>query len=152
MSLDFSYLKGKILSDIALNKESDDEIVFTLDDGIKFKLYHEQDCCENVIVDDIVGDLKDLINDPILVAEERTAEDSSNYDIDESNTWTFYELATIKGNVTIKWHGSSNGYYSESVSFGFDSPVTEQIRNINTKADKSFLTLKYSEYFKEEDR
>lgn len=150
MALNFSYLKGKILSDVVLNKDNEDEIILTLEDGIKFKLHHDQDCCEHVVVEDIVGDLKDIIGNPLLIAEERT-ENSNNFDSDESNTWTFYELATIKGSVTIRWHGSSNGYYSERVDFSFEQPVTEQIRNIKNKAQKSFLTLKYSEYFKDEE-
>lgn len=91
------------------------EVVFTFTDGRTLTFYHEQDCCESVQVDDIVGDLSDLIYAPITLAEE--AVQSEEYGDYESNTWTFYKFATVQGYVTIKWLGTSNGYYSESVNY-----------------------------------
>ena len=80
-------------------------------------MYHEQDCCESVGVEEIEGEINDIIGSPILVAEERT-EDGYNIPEGEGDgMWTFYTLRTVKASVTIRWYGESNGYYSISVSF-----------------------------------
>lgn len=87
--------------------------------GYTVSLEHVGDCCEIVEVEDITGDLSDLVDSPILRAEERTHvpdEAKFAYKFSASETWTFYELATIKGSVTIRFVGRSNGFYSEGVS------------------------------------
>ena len=117
----FEDLKGKVLTSIS-GKVGYDRITFVTDTGTKFELYHDRDCCESVEVEDIAGDLHDLIAAPILLAEEVTSNtnpDGTAIDLSDqySFTWTFYKLSTIKGSVTIRWYGQSNGYYSESVNF-----------------------------------
>lgn len=109
----FSDLVGKTLVEIVNNS---DELIFKTSSGEVYKMYHWQDCCESVMIEDIVGDLDDLLNSPIVRAEDRSSDvkNSAYGDIEE---WTFYELATNKGSVTIRWYGTSNGYYSTSVDF-----------------------------------
>jgi hypothetical protein len=98
------------------DEEGGEEIVFYARNGQKFAMFHHQSCCEAVYVEDIAGDLNDLLGAPIVRAEERTQNDAEdNYD--GIRMWTFYEFATQKGSVTIRWCGSSNGYYSVRVSF-----------------------------------
>lgn len=92
------------------------ELIFTSGKGAKYIFYHEQDCCEDVIIEDICGELSDLENSPILMAEE-IRHKSIEAEYGDSQTYTFYKFATIKGYVTVRWCGSSNGYYSESVDF-----------------------------------
>ena len=119
-------LIGKVLTKAEKN-DSDDELLMVADDGVTFRFYHDQDCCESVAINDICGDLADLIGSPILQAEESISEKRPD-DVpapeyaEDSQTWTFYKFATIKGSVTVRWFGSSNGYYSESVDLERTQP------------------------------
>lgn len=108
---DFSELEGLTFSEV--NSNNYDEIIFKQDNSTKYQMIHTQDCCENVSIEEIHGDLKDLVDTPILHASERTQNGAPNQWGLEM--WTFYELRTIKGSVTIRWHGESNGYYSVGV-------------------------------------
>jgi hypothetical protein len=107
-------LKGKTLASLV---NEGDELVFKTTDGETYRMYHEQDCCEHVRIEDIVGDLEDLVGSEILIAEEVEGESPADFEAYESYTWTFYKFATRKGYVDLRWLGESNGYYSEGVSF-----------------------------------
>jgi hypothetical protein len=94
-----------------------DEMTFETAQGERFMFAHQQDCCERVDINDIVGDLQDLVGTPLLVAEQVQGETPMDFEEEyhESVTWTFYKFATRKGYVDVRWLGESNGYYSESV-------------------------------------
>lgn len=112
----FEVLKGQTLISIAGNV-GDNSMIFTTADNKKYEMFNEEEGYGNdvsVIVEDIIGDMSDLINHPILMAEMVT---NKGKESEGCSTWTFYKLATIKGSVTIQWCGRSNGYYSESVGF-----------------------------------
>ena len=126
----FSELVGKTLTKVT-GEVSSDEMHFLCSDGSEYVLYHSQDCCEGVSVEDIAGDIADIIGSPILVADESSSDkDPEGYkpesDYRESFTWTFYKIDTAKGGVTIRWLGESNGYYSESVDFRRETPPDTQ--------------------------
>lgn len=113
-SAKFEDLKGRVISDIIVNEDKD-EMRFDMEDGRSYLLYHNQDCCEGVYIEDICGDLKHLIGYRVEMAEE-----TSNGETETASgceRWTFYKLATINGYVTIRWYGESNGYYGVEVSF-----------------------------------
>lgn len=116
----FESLKGKTLVSIT-GKVGDEEMTFVTSDNKKYLLWYQGDCCATCHIEDICGDLDDLIGHPLLVAEVSTNTNENppgiSPEYQDSFTWTYYKLDTIKGGVTIRWYGESNGYYSEEVSF-----------------------------------
>ena len=114
--IEFEHLKGAVIYNIyeGLSKhDNNDALYFDTSIG-KFIMTHYQDCCEGVGIEDIVGDPRDVCHTEILLAEEVT---DGDYGPDWSQTWTYYKLATVLGDLSIRWIGESNGYYSESVDF-----------------------------------
>lgn len=143
-------LKGKTFVDIKFDEYNGEKnkILFTDDEGYVYKMYHDQMCCELVYIEDICGDINNLIGVPIVMAEEITnRDDEPTVNVESSYTWTFYKFATSKGYVTIRWFGTSNGYYSEDVcievikvpmlKFKKEDRITN-ISNINNY-EKSFI-------------
>ena len=119
--MNFSILKGLTITSIDGLEDDSAEVIFTTSEGRRFEMSHSQDCCERVSIEDICGDINDLLNSPILLAEEATSEedpvDVNKEYHDDLYCWTFYKLSTFKGDVTIRWYGESNGYYSVGVDF-----------------------------------
>lgn len=126
---EFSDLLGQVIIKIDVNEY---QINFLTIEGNKYRMSHIQDCCESVTLEDVCGDWADVMDDIITIAEERSSEEPDEaekvrregakakdgyYYSAESETWTFYKLGTRKGDVTLRWYGESNGYYSESVDF-----------------------------------
>lgn len=140
---------GATITKIEMN---DLEVHFYCGDDTVYRMWHEGDCCEVVELVDICGEWDDLIGNPLLLADEASNEykdapnmmamlgpdavkkvfveklktgidrESDGYD---SQTWTFYRFGTIKGSVTLRWFGTSNGYYSERVSLAKFVKVNE---------------------------
>ena len=110
----FDVLEGQTITEIE-NKD-DAELIFTTAEGNQYLMYHQQDCCEDVWLDDSDG-LDDIIGQVVRRATESSQDIE---DIDHNygtGTWTFYSIITDKSIANLVWRGESNGYYSESVDF-----------------------------------
>lgn len=117
----FGALVGTVLSVIDVE---DDRVTFTLSDGRSVQLFHEQNCCETVLLHNVNSSWTDLLDSPILFAEESSnlTDQVLDSDYNQSHTWTFYRIGTVKGTVVMRWLGTSNGYCSESVNVEWYDP------------------------------
>ncbi len=114
---DFGLLTGKTLTKIEVSNE---EVLFICDDNSAFRAYHMQDCCETVAIHDIKGEPDSLLGKRVIESEEIVSnewpEDVPVPDYLDSYTWTSHRIKVDSGEeVSFRWLGESNGYYSESV-------------------------------------
>ena len=115
VSDNLSELEGEVIASITGGEKGDDECVITTVSGKAIKIYHNQDCCEHVSIEDCESD--NIVGGFVHFAGfvDGVAEDPFGEDFDESFTWSFLKIETSKGSVWQRWLGTSNGYYSESV-------------------------------------
>lgn len=114
--VDFEVLKGQTVAEVIVDNEKS-MIVFVCKDGKRYALMHRQECCEEVTLEDF--DAKMIENLPgheILEAygsSEAGEETEEMKEWGRSSTWTFFVIRTMLDTYTIRFFGSSNGYYSE---------------------------------------
>lgn len=116
-----SVLNGRTIVEVSGLSEGSDVVEIKCADGSAWRMVHDQNCYEDVTVEDVCGDPADLIGTVIDARMETNSEahpEGKVFEYEpESFTWTFYIIQTNKGAVTIRWLGKSNGYYSENVDF-----------------------------------
>jgi hypothetical protein len=107
--LPISSFIGKIFTKIVGMHKNSGEIVFSTKNETFCMAGAEGYPTRNdvdVYIEDVCGDVEDLIDTKIVAAIEAKSENNQP-------TYTFYTLRTIKGTVTLRWYGTSNGYYAE---------------------------------------
>lgn len=126
---DFAKMKNETLREIRGCVVGSEQVDFLCESGRVFRLYHSQNCCESVQVEDIAGDLDDLIGSPLVLCELVTNQDHlpGATQPSDSFTWSFYKMATVKGYVTLRWLGESNGYYGEEAYFEEIQPYPKHL-------------------------
>jgi len=109
--IDAAAFFGKTITEI---KQIDNSEIHFTADGKRYKMLHEQDCCESVSIESISGDLQSIVGSPLIQStEEQQRPEVGQYD--DSVTISTFVLATKDSRVVITWRGESNGYYSETV-------------------------------------
>lgn len=128
------HLMGKTIADIQGLKKDSECVQIHFTDGSYLSMYHDQDCCESVTLEDFDNDAETLIGSTMLKVEECVSNENDEEfnplaDYDYSYTWTFYTIFTSKGIMKLRWYGTSNGYYSEDVTLSVTYPDNSIVLN-----------------------
>jgi hypothetical protein len=72
-STPFSGLVGKTLKSIDGLYEGSCSVKFVTTEDESFRMHHYQSCCEEVSIEDVIGEEGDLLDSPITMAEDETS-------------------------------------------------------------------------------
>ena len=128
-------LIGQTIERISLAKDSTNYTVAVVINtrDTSYLMFHQQDCCEQVYLEDTIGKWQHLAGKEIVHAEETTKERAKEEGVwwTDSSTWTFYNIRSTRGDVTMRWLGVSNGYYSEAVDMvqGTSDEIEEYLKS-----------------------
>lgn len=74
-----SAMIGHTMVSILDGESLDGGMLFTSTDGTTFRFYHSQRCCESVGIEDIIGDVQDLLLGPLLSWPKRFPQTKSSH-------------------------------------------------------------------------
>ncbi len=112
-----SSLVGEVLTYIDID-DGNNEIMLTTASNRTIRIYHIQDCCESVRIEDTQGNWHELIGKVIVEASEDVEPQGDPPPTTKyPDSWTRTTLTFRVNGATVisRWIGESNGYYSESV-------------------------------------
>lgn len=120
------YLAGLQAEVLAVEgmREGSREVRILTDQGT-IRIFHEQECCEQVLLRDLTGDPEDLVGGIIVVFECRVGllkpkrEGKRPPRSHEALQYTFYEIRTTKGDVTLRWGETELSGYGTKVHVAF---------------------------------
>lgn len=122
--------EGRVIASVT-GETGDETAEIVFEDGSSLLLWHEQDCCEHVVLDEIQGSVATAVGERVLDAVVHRSidedEDALSMDLyDDSFTWTYYTIRTRNATLVFRWYGASNGYYSEEVDLTFSKRSDEE--------------------------
>lgn len=113
-------MKGLIFNKIQQGNESSNLLTIE-NDWVEIVFKPEEEYSSDINLEDVVGDLNDLLDTPILIAESSEVDKFETGDeYSDHSTATFYKLATKKGYVDMRFYGTGGAMYSTSVLVDFN--------------------------------
>jgi hypothetical protein len=101
---------------IAAIDQLGDEILVTSASGRRWRIWHEQDCCESASLESTDGDLSSLVGKCVEIDHDAEPMGDPPPQYPESWTRTKITFRADGDTVVTRWLVESNGYYGEEIS------------------------------------